>query len=168
MKLLDFFVKNYFVYHFYLYDLTEFKVFEQVFLESNKNNDIVFLCIGTKNYINDSFGVKVGDELKKCKVYCYGSSKREINGTNFMGVYKFVKSKHKNSKIIIIDSVYFKTSNSPILVYQNAGVVVSGLNNKTPIGDAGILFNSFSYHNTGKVEKVLGLLTKMLKNFVKI
>lgn len=168
MKLLGFFVKNYFVFNFYLYDLTEFNVFEQVFFESNKCFDVVFLCIGTKNYFNDSFGVRIGDELKKCKVYCYGSSTREVNGTNFMEVYRFVKSKHKSSKIIIIDSVYFKTSNSPILVYQNTGVVVSGLNNKTPIGDAGILFNSFSYHNNEKVKNILGLITKMLKNFVKI
>ena len=156
------------MFNFYLYDLKEFNVFEQVFLKNNEKFDIVFLCVGTKKYINDNFGVRIGDELKKCKVYCYGSSTREVNGTNFMEVYKFVKSKHKNSKIIVIDSVYFKTKSSPILVYQNQGVVVSGLNNKTPIGDAGILFNSFSYNNNEKFGNVLNLLTKMLKKIVKI
>lgn len=154
------------MFNFYLYDLTEFNVFENLFQSfvnfSLKN--VVFLCIGTKNYANDSFGVLCGDKLKNKNVYCYGSSVREINGTNFLDVYNFVKSKHKNAKIVVIDSVFVQSTQKPILIFRGGGVNVSGLNSNALIGDAGILFNSFSYHNNEKTQQVLCKIEKMINS----
>ncbi|MGN1208577.1 MAG: DUF1256 domain-containing protein [Christensenellales bacterium] len=153
---------------FDLFDLNDFESFENLFFEQTKNCEIVLLCVGTKKCAFDDFGVIVGDKLKNLKIYCYGSSKREINGTNFLEVFDFVKKKHSKAKIVVIDSVFVKSAKKPILIFQNYGVVVSGLNNNRPIGDQGILFNSFSYHNSETFEKVLNLIYKMFKKIVKI
>lgn len=121
----------------------------------------------TKKYVNDSFGVVVGDKLKNIKVISFGSSKREINGTNFLKVFKFIKQKYKNYKTILIDSAYFNADNSPILVYQNYGIIPSAINSNIRIGDAGILFNSFSYTRKEIVDEVVYLLENMIKKFAK-
>lgn len=163
------FVKNCYMFDFYLYDLNDFYVFEDVFkLGIENTKQIVFLCVGTKKYKQDSFGVLMGDKIKKLKVFCYGCSKREINGLNYSKVYEFVKKKHQNSKIIIVDSIFIEGGKKPILIFKSGGVVVSALNNKMSIGDAGILFNAFSYNNDDIAGKIMQLIENMIKNFIKI
>lgn len=154
------------MFKFVLYSLQQFDMLEKIIL-SNMSQNTVFLCVGTKKYVNDSFGVVVGDKLKNIKVISFGSSKREINGTNFLKVFKFIKQKYKNYKTILIDSAYFNADNSPILVYQNYGIIPSAINSNIRIGDAGILFNSFSYTRKEIVDEVVYLLENMIKKFAK-
>lgn len=133
--------------NFLVIDFYDFKKLQNEFIKNNLNANIVVICVGTKKYKYDNFGVILGDILKKEKIIVYGSSKREVNGLNFLKVYNYVKNKHKNCKIIIIDVVFCKSKIKPILIYKNQPIIVSALNNKIAIGDAGILFNSFSYYN---------------------
>jgi len=149
------------MFEFYLYNFDKFYLFEKLFLLNNLNKDIVLLCIGTDAYFNDSFGVKIGDELKKLNFYVYGSSKREINGLNFLKVYEFIKKKHVKSKVIILDSVYLKSEKKPFLIYKNSPINVSGLNSDILIGDEGILFNSFSYSKIEYFNHAIKLLKSM-------
>lgn len=154
------------MFEFNLYDLKNFESLKNLFLNNNKNQELVIMCIGTKKYFNDSFAVLLGDELKKINLYVYGSSKREINGLNYLNVYNFIKSKHKNCKVIIIDSVYVKSEKKPILIYKNSPVNVSGLNSDIFIGDEGILFNSFSYSNLDYLKNIINLLKELFIKFI--
>lgn len=162
MKLYHFFVKNHLMFNFYLYDLKDFGMLKN-FIDEFDLNKTVILCIGTKKMFEDSFGVLFGDRIKSKKLYCFGSSKREINGTNFLKVYDYVRNKYKDYKILVIDSVYVNSKNKPILIYQNFGVKVSGLNNDVVVGDAGILFNAFSYNNYNSFDCVLTKLEKLFE-----
>lgn len=154
------------MFEFNLYDLKDFNKIETLFLENNKNKDVVFICIGTKKYFNDSFAVMLGDKLKNYNLFVYGSSKREVNGLNYLNVYNFVKHKHKKSKIIILDSVFVKSDKKPILIYKNSPVNVSGLNSNLLLGDESILFNSFSYSNLDYLNKILILLSNLFKKMM--
>ena len=142
-----------------VYSLSEFSVLEKLFLLNNINKDLVFLCIGTQKYYLDSFGVKIGDKLKKLNFFVYGSSKREINGNNFLKVYEFIKKKHPNSKIIVIDSVYVKGNKKPVLIYKNTPINAGSLIGNYQIGHEGILFNSFSYSKIDDFNKIINLIT---------
>jgi len=148
---------------FYLYNLKKYKLFEGIITKSLKNKKFIFLCIGNSNFSCDNFGVLIGNELKKLKYYSFGSSIREINGKNYNYIYKFLKNKFPNFKIVIIDSVY--SVNSPILIFKKGGINVSGLNSNRLIGDYGILYNSFSYSNNSFKQKIIKLLKK---SFIKI
>lgn len=154
------------MFEFNLYNFDSFEKFENLFLQNNKNKDIVFMCIGTKKYFNDSFGVLLGDCLKNIPVYVYGSSKREVNGLNYLNVYNFIKNKHKNSKIVVIDSVYVKSEKKPIIIYKNNASNVSGLNSNLLIGDESILFNSFSYSNLDYLNNMVTRLSNLIKKLI--
>ena len=129
----------------------------------------VFLCIGTTKVLCDSFGPMMGSLLKRySNFYVYGSLKREVNGLNFFEVYKFIKKKHKNSKIVVIDNAYIKNAGNIKLILKNAGIFPSVINNsKNQVGDVSILINGFSY-NSNKVKKNYKQLFKMLLKAVKI
>ena len=74
---------------------------------------------------------------------------------------------YKNSKIIVLDSVFIKSDKKPILIYKNSPISVSGINNNIAIGDECILFNSFSYSSLDCFKIALKLLTKMFKKIIK-
>lgn len=162
IKLNDF--VKYIIVNFYLYD---FKDKNDFINQVEKNNDkkVVIMNVGTKKYFLDSFASFLGDKLKKLNLYVYGSTKREINGKNFLKVYEFIKKKHKGYKVIIIDSVYSLNRKKPILIYSNEPINVSFLSSDKKIGDAGILFNSFSYSSKEFIDKSMGVIENI---FLKI
>lgn len=143
--------------NFSLYNLKDYSLFEHILLKELLKTKFVLICIGTKSYLNDDFGVIIGEKLKKIKVISFGGLKREINGLNFKQVYSFVKQKLPDFKVVIIDSVFVKNNNKPCLIFKKSGVNVSGINSTELIGDYGILFNSFSYSNNTK-DMVVNLL----------
>lgn len=158
-------------------NLKEYEIIKERFFENNLNKNIVFMCIGTNKYFLDSFGAKMGDKLKQLNFYVYGSSKREINGKNYINVYNFIRKKHKKSKIIIIDSVYLQGKTKPMIVYKSHPINVSGINSKNFIGDEGLLFNSFSYQDEISlrfaIDNIFSLIEelidyKRIKDFVNI
>lgn len=144
---------------FYIYNLKKYFLFNNLITKYLKNKKIILLCIGNSNFIYDDFGVKMGDTLKSLNFYCFGSSIREVNGLNFLQVYKYLKNKFPDYKIVIFDSVFCK-NNKPVLIFNKGGVNVSGINSNLTIGDYGILFNSFSYSNINLKNKIIKLLRK--------
>lgn len=153
------------MFDFKLYSIDDFSSFEKIFFASNKNKDLVLLNLGTKKFNYDSFGVELGDELKKLNFFVYGCSKREINGKNFAQVIDFIKKKHTNCKLIVIDSVYVAEGNKPILIYREGQTRVSCLNSTKFVGDASILFNSFSQKNRNLAKLVIFYVKKMFKKY---
>ena len=147
----------------FLYDISNYCLFDFVLKKELKNKNIVFVCIGTKKYFYDDFGVLVGDKFKKLKVISFGSSVREVNGLNYREVYSFIKNKFPGYKIVVVDSVYINNNKKkPILMFKKSTINVSGINNKTRIGDYGILFNSFSYSNKNIKTDIINLLEKSI------
>lgn len=146
-----------------MYDISNYCLFDFVLKKELQNKNIVFVCIGTKKYFYDDFGVLVGDKFKKLKVFSFGSSIREVNGLNYKEVYNFIKNKFPSYKIVVVDSVYINNSfKKPILMFKKSAINVSGINNKTRIGDYGILFNSFSYSNKNIKTNIINLLEKSI------
>ena len=155
------FVKNFLV-DYYLYDFNHANDFVEKVAE-RLNRKFVVMNIGTKNYFLDSFGFKMGEKLKKLQIYAYGGKKREINGRKFLKTYKFIKEKHKDYDIVILDSVYSLNNKKPILIYKDSPIRVSFLTNKIEIGNAGILFNSFSYSSEESLDKTVKVVEKIFQ-----
>lgn len=75
------------------------------FIKKNKN-DLTFVCIGTNEYVWDSFGPLLGDELIKIpNLKVIGNSKNEINGENIEQLKSY---NIDNTKTIYIDSFIVK------------------------------------------------------------
>lgn len=147
----------------FLYDISNYCLFDFVLKKELQNKNIVFVCTGTKKYFYDDFGVLVGDKFKKLKVISFGSSVREVNGLNYREVYNFIKKKFPSYKIVVIDSVYINNNiKKPILMFKKSAINVSGINSKTCVGDYGILFNSFSYSNKNLKSNIINLLEKSI------
>lgn len=79
------------------------------FIRKNKN-DLTFVCIGTTEYLWDSFGPLLGDELIKIpNLKVVGNSKNEINGENIEQLNNF---KFNTDKTIYIDSFISDSTNN--------------------------------------------------------
>ncbi len=94
-----------------------------------KNKDVVVLCLGYKNFFLDSVGPIVGSILKhkyNTKVYVYGSLNSDINAKIAKKYYSFIKNKHKNSKIIIIDALISKNKKEGKLIVtkKNGNILI--------------------------------------------
>lgn len=72
----------------------------------NDANNIIILCVGSDRIVTDLLGPLVATELKRAGVKCfvYGSLEYTINALNLRQTVNFIKTMHKNSKILIIDS----------------------------------------------------------------
>lgn len=72
-----------------------------------RNNDIVFLCIGSDRCTGDSLGPLVGDKiqfLSSHNVFIYGNLESTVNATNLNNVLTTIKLNHRNPFIIAIDA----------------------------------------------------------------
>lgn len=79
------------------------------FIKKNKN-DLTFVCIGTNEYVWDSFGPLLGDELIKIpNLKVIGNSKNEINGENIEQLKSY---NIDNTKTIYIDSFISNNTNN--------------------------------------------------------
>ena len=67
----------------------------------------VFMCIGSDKYIADSLGPMIGEILKRkynIQAYIYGNLDYNINATNLVACYNYIKTIHPQSQIIAIDA----------------------------------------------------------------
>lgn len=101
----------------------------------NANKELVFVCIGTKEILGDSFGPLVGTYLKEnSKFKIYGDIENNIcTKRDIKHIYK----KIKNKNIIAIDSAVSNTVNiGEIFITNNKCKIGRGINNyKGSIGD---------------------------------
>jgi len=71
------------------------------------NADCVFLCIGSDKITGDCLGPLTGYLLKNThnvNAYIYGTLDAPINALNLELAEKFIRKKHKKSKIVTIDA----------------------------------------------------------------
>ena len=105
----------------------------------NKNNDIIFLCIGTNKVIGDSFGPSVGENLKKCmqtkkNIKVIGDYENIICYANIEKIIKKIKQSYKRSLIIVLDSALSNESDIGKIFIQNRGLkYAEGLGKKNNI-----------------------------------
>lgn len=161
------------MYSLELKDFSSANTFEDNLFSMLKfyNYPPIFLCIGTSKCLEDCFGVFCGTALKSySKFKVFGSLKHEINAKNFLQTYNFIRKKHKNNPIVIIDNVFIKNSDDTKLILKNSGVCPCGIFNNKIIGDVSILVNGFSYNkfttinNYKKIFKIILNSIKKLNN----
>lgn len=155
------------MFQFSLSNLNDAKIFYDIFFNYVKGlkQKPVFLCVGTNKIKNDCFGPNMGSILKKnFRFFVYGSLKREVNGLNFVEVFNFIKKKHENAPVIVIDNVLIKNSNNIKLIFKNEGIFPRGLsNNKHLIGDASLLINGFEYNNCDNFKDLYKIIFLAIK-----
>lgn len=96
----------------------------------------VIFCVGSSKNVCDSFGPFVGEFLKKLNIPCYvyGNLKDNINAKNVKDYHNFVKIKHINSKIIVVDCKLCQTLKVK-LSSSKGELMVAGLTQKLKLGD---------------------------------
>ena len=70
-------------------------------------NSVVFMRVGSDKYVADSLGPIVAEILKKrymISTYVYGGLDYNINATNLTECYKYIKTIHPYSQIVLIDA----------------------------------------------------------------
>lgn len=103
----------------------------------------VILCVGTTKVSGDSLGPKVGDKLIEHDVdaYVYGKSSRPVNGINYPLFVDHIKTHHKGSVIIAVDTCVGKKEDLGKIKYTFKGLRAGSALNKSleAFGDIGIL-----------------------------
>jgi len=116
------------------------KLFED-FLKLNKNN-IVFVCVGNSDVWYDSFGPIVGSlliNINKFPYFVYGNMNKNIKLTNLNHYINWIKKKHFNKKIVVIDAALSKFNREDI-VFRQGKVKCAYFNKESkPFGDFSIL-----------------------------
>ena len=88
----------------------------------NKERDIVFLCIGTKKVIGDSFGPIVGQMLKENTKNVYGNLVETVNATNIHEKVEEIYMNFSNPYIIVLDSALGSVNMINKIVIGSGGI----------------------------------------------
>lgn len=112
---------------------------------NTKNQNIIFLCIGTNRIIGDCFGPLVGSRLKNLlkerkNIKIIGDMNFPVNSRNIYKTLRLINYKYKDSYIVAIDSAIsdFDIIGN-IFVTDNGINLASGINKSLiKIGDIGI------------------------------
>lgn len=138
----------------------------------NKDREIVFLCIGTKKVIGDSFGPIVGQMLKEKADNVYGNLIETVNATNINEKIEEIYSNFSNPYVIVLDSALGNEEMINKIVIGNGGIKPgSALDKKIDkIGDMYINAivgknGSSNFHELRNVKKndVLNMSKKVYK-----
>lgn len=92
-----------------------------------KNNNLIFLCIGTNKVVGDCLGPFVGSYLKQTlgknhNVRILGDLKNDITYDKIQYVVRSIKNEYKNSLIIVVDSALSSNENIGKVFVQNRGL----------------------------------------------
>lgn len=87
-------------------DMLAFKIKEMIDHSTLKDNDIVFLCIGSDRYVGDSLGPLVGTMLIENEVpfHVYGTLEEPVHAFNLKGILKKINKQFRKPIIISIDA----------------------------------------------------------------
>ncbi|MFJ8237933.1 spore protease YyaC [Ureibacillus sp. NPDC094379] len=87
-------------------ELLVLKIREIIRQSLRKDNEIVFLCIGSDRYVGDSLGPLVGTMLQENQVpyRVYGTLKEPIHAFNLKAILKEINKQVKKPLIISIDA----------------------------------------------------------------
>ncbi len=99
----------------------------------NEKEIPVFMCVGSDRVVGDALAPIVSEYLiKKFKVnaFVYGTLSNPINSKNVESAYEYIKLKHPNSKIIVVDATLSYSQEMFCVKMQNCGVIPAGFFNK--------------------------------------
>jgi len=85
-----------------------------------RNNELVFLCVGTPNVPGDSLGPAVGTLLKKygCK-NVYGSLEQPVHALNLREHHRLIENKYSAPFIIAVDAALGKKGQAGLITIKN-------------------------------------------------
>lgn len=77
-----------------------------IYAKKKKNQELIFLCIGTDKVMGDCLGPILGYRLKKtgCKESIYGDLDFPVHAQNINTVVKDIKKKHPRAFVVAIDA----------------------------------------------------------------
>jgi len=104
----------------------------------------VFVCIGSDRVVSDMVGPLTAEFLVnkfEVSAYVYGRLKNPIVASNLNSAIEYIKSKHKNSQVVIIDASLGDFDEVGKIKLNNFGCVPAGVFNSNNIvyGDVSIL-----------------------------
>lgn len=114
--------------------------FNQVFADDPP----IILCIGSERATGDALAPLVGSLLRNkfnVNTFVYGTLENSVNAKNIEEVYKFIKDKHKNKKILTIDACVGAEQDIGFVKITSNGLLPRSAIEKTNVsyGDYGIL-----------------------------
>ena len=95
----------------------------------NSKTPVVFLCVGSDRIVGDCLSPMVGEMIKEVigkKALVYGTLDSPINYKNLQNTLTNIKEKHKDSMLVIIDSVLGKKDEVGFVKFNKGGVVLGG------------------------------------------
>ena len=112
----------------------------------------VILCIGSDKVTGDALGPVVGHILTRelnVPSFVYGSLSRPVNALNLLETMSFIKCRHKNKKILIIDSSVGKKEDVGKITIKQDGIYPGAASGKNlpKIGDISITATVCSQSN---------------------
>ncbi|WP_342045664.1 spore protease YyaC [Bacillus sp. OTU530] len=126
---------------------------------SCKDEDIVFLCIGSDRYVGDSLGPLAGTMLKESQVpyRIYGTLEEPVHSFNLKKVLKGIQKQFKKTLIISIDACLGEKNQVGQVIFQEGPLVPGKALEKVlpAIGD---------YHMKGMVNYIDPLPTSQFLN----
>lgn len=131
-------------------NLKAFKLYNNLktLLYKYRYKEKVFLCVGNYKIWYDCFACKLGQAIKNLGVnaYVYGGTEFPILKHNVDQYTKFIKSKHPNACVIVIDNIL--TNNTQYcgkLEIKEESTNIAALTSGYRVGDISVLL----YTNTG-------------------
>ena len=124
-----------------------FKINKQSLLRALRTNlalnDYVFLCVGSDRITGDCLGPLTGQLLTRnynVKAYVYGTLEAPVTAQNLLKTEKFIRKRHKQSKIITIDASLGSLEEVGRIRMLNSGVFPGSATNKNlpKVGDFSI------------------------------
>lgn len=103
----------------------------------------VILCIGSDKVTGDALGPVVGHILTRemnVSAFVYGSLSRPVNALNLLETIAFIKHKHRDKKILVIDSSVGRKEDLGKISIKNDGIYPGAASNKNlpKVGDISI------------------------------
>ncbi len=125
-----------------LYEKGKREFFENV--KNHLKGAKVFFCIGTSSIFCDSFGPKFGTLLNQkmtTPIFVYGTSESNVDAQNVEKCYKFVRSLHKNEKIVVVDAGVGSSEHVGFVQVLESGIFPGAATNKTlpKMGDVSLV-----------------------------
>lgn len=111
---------------------------------SSKIKNPVYMCIGTDKVFSDSLGPRVGtllNEKMQRLSFVYGIVNGNITAENLLYSYRFIKSLHPNSQIVVIDAAVGVSEQIGRVQMSEGGIVPGAATNKNLpcVGDVSIV-----------------------------
>lgn len=154
-----------------------------IFKNCNVNNNLIFLCIGTKSVVGDSFGPTVGTYLKNNlgmhdNVIVVGDLEKNIIYDNIEQNILMINENYKDNLVIAIDSALSSKNDVGKVFIQNRGLkygeslskknrVIGNVSIKAVVGtDAQNSLKNFSALRNASVNSVTKMCNLVSKGIV--